>query len=169
MRSKIYSTKKIEKISTSRVSYLKPTPTNFTPKRLFCLYSNLEGFLNLCFKLYNIHDSIAESNCIDRIKNSRSITFICTSIPKYSSKLYFITIFLKLRILDAFSVLYGLNIILRINTKQTMSWTRKNMLSHVGLHVMLNCKHPSPPPLLPSAHASTASYKKAQRTHKVLS
>jgi heme/copper-type cytochrome/quinol oxidase subunit 2 len=33
---------------------------------------------------------------MDRIKNSRSITFICTSIPKYSSKLYFITVFFKL-------------------------------------------------------------------------
>jgi hypothetical protein len=64
--------------------YFKPTPTNFTPK--------------------NIHDSIGESNSIDRIKNSRSITFTCSSIPKYSFKLYFITTFLELGISDALSV-----------------------------------------------------------------
>jgi hypothetical protein len=38
MRSYIYATKKLKKISTSRVLYFKPTPTNLTPKRLiFCL------------------------------------------------------------------------------------------------------------------------------------
>jgi hypothetical protein len=36
---------------------------------------------------------ISESNCIDRIQNPISITFICTSFPKYSSKEYFIMIF----------------------------------------------------------------------------
>jgi hypothetical protein len=43
-----------------------------------------------------------------RMKNSRSISFICTLIPEYSSKLYFITVSHKLGTLDAFLVLQRL-------------------------------------------------------------
>jgi hypothetical protein len=43
-----------------------------------------------------------------RMKNSRSISFICTLIPEYSSKLYFITVPHKLGTLDAFLVLQRL-------------------------------------------------------------
>jgi hypothetical protein len=55
-----------------------------------------------------MHDSIGEFNYIDRIKNSRSITLICTSISKYFSKLYFIIVFLKMGISETLSVLEGL-------------------------------------------------------------
>jgi len=37
---------------------------------------------------------------IDGIQNSKSTTSICVSIPKYSSKLYFMIIFLKSSILE---------------------------------------------------------------------
>jgi hypothetical protein len=42
--------------------------------------------------------TFGESNLIVRLKSSRSITSICILFPKYSSKLYFITFFLKLEI-----------------------------------------------------------------------
>jgi hypothetical protein len=57
------------------------------PKKVNILFvikftRNFEFQVSNCIK--NIGDSVGESNHINRIKNSRSMTSICTWIPKYS-------------------------------------------------------------------------------------